>query len=52
MAHLSQDEGLIEAFRTGEDQHSFVGSRAFGVPIDEVTAELSRRVKATSSGSR
>ena len=31
MAHLSKDEGLIEAFRTGEDLHSFVASRAFGV---------------------
>ena len=37
MAHLSKDEGLIEAFNTGEDLHSFVASRAFGVPIDEVT---------------
>ena len=50
MAHLSRDEGLIEAFRTGEDLHSFVGSRAFGVPIDEVTTELRRRVKAMSYG--
>jgi DNA polymerase-1 len=50
MAHLSKDEGLIEAFRTGEDLHSFVGSRAFGVPIEEVTAELRRRVKAMSYG--
>ena len=50
MAHLSKDEGLIEAFNTGEDLHSFVGSRAFGVPIDEVTAELRRRVKAMSYG--
>ena len=50
MAHLSQDEGLIEAFRTGEDLHSFVGSRAFGVPIEEVTPELRRRVKAMSYG--
>jgi DNA polymerase-1 len=50
MAHLSQDEGLIEAFRTGEDLHSFVASRAFSVPIDEVTAELRRRVKAMSYG--
>ena len=50
MAHLSRDSGLIEAFRTGEDLHSFVGSRAFGVPIDEVTAELRRRVKAMSYG--
>ena len=29
MAHLSRDEGLIEAFSTGEDLHSFVASRAF-----------------------
>lgn len=50
MAHLSRDAGLIEAFRTGEDLHSFVASRAFGVPIEEVTAELRRRVKAMSYG--
>lgn len=50
MAHLSKDEGLIEAFNTGEDLHSFVGSRAFGVPIEEVTPELRRRVKAMSYG--
>ncbi|CAM3136935.1 DNA polymerase I [Prescottella defluvii] len=50
MAHLSRDEGLIEAFNTGEDLHSFVGSRAFGVPMDEVTPELRRRVKAMSYG--
>ncbi|WP_178359270.1 DNA polymerase I [Mycolicibacterium hippocampi] len=50
MAHLSQDAGLIEAFNTGEDLHSFVASRAFSVPIDEVTAELRRRVKAMSYG--
>jgi DNA polymerase I len=50
MAHLSGDEGLIEAFNTGEDLHSFVASRAFGVPIEEVTGELRRRVKAMSYG--
>ena len=50
MAHLSRDQGLIEAFNTGEDLHSFVASRAFGVPIEEVTAELRRRVKAMSYG--
>ena len=50
MAHLSGDAELIEAFRTGEDLHSFVGARAFGVPIDEVTPELRRRVKAMSYG--
>ncbi len=50
MAHLSKDAGLIEAFNTGEDLHTFVGSRAFGVPIEEVTPELRRRVKAMSYG--
>jgi DNA polymerase-1 len=50
MAHLSRDEGLIEAFNTGEDLHSFVAARAFGVPADAVTAELRRRVKAMSYG--
>lgn len=50
MAHLSRDAGLIEAFNTGEDLHSFVASRAFDVPIEEVTAELRRRVKAMSYG--
>jgi DNA polymerase I len=50
MAHLSGDEGLIEAFREGEDLHSYVASRAFGVPMEEVDHELRRRVKAMSYG--
>ncbi|WP_184675556.1 DNA polymerase I [Saccharothrix violaceirubra] len=50
MAHLSGDEGLIEAFRSGEDLHTFVASRAFSVPTAEVTAEQRRRVKAMSYG--
>lgn len=50
MAHLSRDDGLIEAFNSGEDLHSFVAARAFGVPMGEVTAELRRRVKAMSYG--
>ncbi|WP_290715667.1 DNA polymerase, partial [Gordonia sp. UBA7599] len=50
MAHLSEDDGLIEAFNTGEDLHNFVGSRAFGVSIDEVTTEMRHRVKAMSYG--
>ena len=50
MAHLSKDEGLIEAFNTGEDLHSFVASRAFAVEITDVTPELRRRVKAMSYG--
>jgi DNA polymerase-1 len=50
MAHLSDDAGLKEAFTTGEDLHTFVASRAFGVPADQVDPELRRRVKAMSYG--
>ncbi|TWE12621.1 DNA polymerase I [Rudaeicoccus suwonensis] len=50
MAHLSGDEGLIEAFRTGEDLHRFVGSRVFGVEPADVTTEMRAKVKAMSYG--
>ncbi|MEO7235310.1 MAG: DNA polymerase I, partial [Lapillicoccus sp.] len=50
MAHLSGDAGLIEAFRSGEDLHSFVGSRVFGVGVDEVTAAQRSKIKAMSYG--
>jgi DNA polymerase-1 len=42
--------GLIEAFRTGEDLHRFVGSRVFGVEPADVTAEMRSKVKAMSYG--
>jgi len=50
MAHLSEDEGLIEAFKTGEDLHRFVGSRIFGVTPAEVTPAMRSKVKAMSYG--
>jgi DNA polymerase-1 len=50
MAHLSGDAGLIEAFRTGEDLHRFVGSRVFGVAPEEVTPAMRSKVKAMSYG--
>ena len=50
MATLSEDDGLIEAFRSGEDLHTFVAMRAFGLPAEEVTPELRRRIKAMSYG--
>jgi DNA polymerase-1 len=50
MAHLSEDPGLIEAFKAGEDLHRFVGSRIFGVKPDEVTSEMRAQVKAMSYG--
>jgi DNA polymerase-1 len=50
MAHLSGDEGLIAAFRSGEDLHSYVGSRVFGVPTDAVTSAQRSKIKAMSYG--
>ena len=50
MAHLSGDAGLIDAFRSGEDLHNFVGSRVFGVATDAVTPAMRSKIKAMSYG--
>ena len=50
MAHLSEDEGLIEAFRSGEDLHNFVASRVFGVSPDAVDPAMRSKTKAVSYG--
>ncbi|MEI2764596.1 MAG: DNA polymerase I [Dermatophilaceae bacterium] len=50
MAHLSGDDGLIDAFRSGEDLHSFVAARVFGVPAAQVTAAMRSKIKAMSYG--
>jgi len=50
MAHLSRDAGLIEAFTTGEDLHTFVASRAFDIAPADVDPEMRRRIKAMSYG--
>ncbi|HBV10870.1 MAG TPA: DNA polymerase I [Micrococcaceae bacterium] len=50
MAHLSGDEGLIEAYESGEDLHRYVGSHVFGVSPAEVSSEMRSKVKAMSYG--
>ncbi|GHE40514.1 DNA polymerase (POL I) [Streptomyces longispororuber] len=50
MAHLSEDEGLIEAFTSGEDLHTTVASQVFGVERSGVDAEMRRKIKAMSYG--
>jgi DNA polymerase-1 len=50
MAHLSQDEGLIAAFTSGEDLHTTVGSQVFSVSREGVDAEMRRKIKAMSYG--
>jgi len=50
MAHLSGDDGLIDAFRTGEDLHRYVGAKVFRVLVGEVTPAMRSKVKAMSYG--
>ncbi|MCD0481552.1 DNA polymerase I [Streptacidiphilus sp. ASG 303] len=50
MAHLSEDEALIEAFTSGEDLHTTVASQVFEVDKDAVDAEMRRKIKAMSYG--
>ncbi len=50
MAHLSEDELLIEAFRSGRDFHSITASRVFDTPADEVTVEQRAKIKAMNYG--
>ncbi|MFJ7042587.1 DNA polymerase I [Streptomyces sp. NPDC101112] len=50
MAHLSEDEGLIEAFTSGEDLHTTAAAQVFGVEPGAVDAEMRRKIKAMSYG--
>ncbi|WP_431032843.1 DNA polymerase I [Streptomyces sp. P6-2-1] len=50
MAHLSEDEGLIAAFTSGEDLHRTVAGYVFGVEPAAVDAEMRRKIKAMSYG--
>ncbi|WP_328496971.1 DNA polymerase I [Streptomyces sp. NBC_00414] len=50
MAHLSEDEGLLAAFTSGEDLHTTVASQVFSVERDAVDAEMRRKIKAMSYG--
>ena len=50
LAHMSGDETMIDAFRTGQDIHARTASEVFGVPLAEVTGEQRRRAKAVNFG--
>ena len=50
MAHLSQDQGLINAFTQGKDIHRSTAAEIFGVVLDEVTSEQRRNAKAINFG--
>ncbi|MFI1193711.1 DNA polymerase I [Micromonospora sp. NPDC020750] len=50
MAHLSSDDALIEAFNSGRDFHAATASSVFGVPVEAVTADQRRKIKAMNYG--
>ena len=50
MAHLSCDSHLIEAFRSGKDVHKATAAKIYGVPLEEVTADMRRSAKTANFG--
>jgi DNA polymerase-1 len=50
IAHVSKDEGMMEAFRQGIDIHTATASRVWGVPLEEVDKDMRRKAKTVNFG--
>ena len=50
LAYLSQDPGLLEAFRKGQDIHAATASSVYGVELDEIDSEMRRVAKIMNFG--
>jgi len=50
VAHMSGDEGMLEAFSKGLDVHRATAAKVYGVPLEAVTAEQRRNAKAVNFG--
>ena len=50
MAHFSQDEHMLAAFRSGQDIHAATAARIYGLPIDQVTKDQRRKAKTANFG--
>ena len=50
LAHLSQDQGLLDAFHRDEDIHAATASQVYGVPIEQVTTDMRRLAKVMNFG--
>ncbi|HSV40997.1 MAG TPA: DNA polymerase I [Nocardioidaceae bacterium] len=50
MAHMSEDAGIISAFRSGMDFHSVTAARVFGVDTGDVTPAMRAKIKAMNYG--
>lgn len=50
MAHFSQDEHLLTAFKEGQDIHAATAAKIFGVPIEKVDKDMRRKAKTANFG--
>lgn len=50
MAHLSKDQHMIEAFRSGADIHAATAAKIYKVPIEEVDSDMRRKAKTANFG--
>ena len=50
IAHVSKDEGMMEAFRQGIDIHTATASRVWGVPLEDVDKDMRRKAKTVNFG--
>lgn len=50
MAHFSQDEHMLTAFRTGQDIHAATAAKIYGLPIDEISKDQRRKAKTANFG--
>lgn len=50
MAHLSGDEHMIEAFRSGADIHAATAAKIYGIPVEEVSSDMRRKAKTANFG--
>ncbi len=50
LAHMSEDDRLIEAYRQAQDIHAITASQVFHIPLDQVTSLMRRNAKAVNFG--
>ncbi len=50
LAHIAQDETMLEAFRHGADIHAATASKVYGVNIEDVTSQMRSSCKAVNFG--
>ncbi len=50
MAHMSNDQNMMEAFRRNEDIHAATAAKIYGIPVNEVTSDMRRKAKTANFG--